>query len=188
MVDPITPPEGRVIHQGARLELRMVPLVTADEVIEKEVVVHGGAVVIVPFLTDDTLVVIRNERLAVGRELWEFPAGTLGVGENPQDCAYRELQEETGYRAATMAYLGHILSAPSWSTYRLFIFVARDLTQGEQHLEQDETIQVETVSFDNVRSMIARNEIVDAKTIAALALYSAKNGTFEIGHHEEANG
>ena len=176
MYEPIIPPEGRVVHQGTRLELRLVPLTTADEVIEKEIVVHGGAVVILPFLTDDTLVVIRNERLAVGRELWEFPAGTLGVAENPKDCAYRELQEETGYQAATMEYLGHFFSAPSWSTYRLFIFIARDLTEGEQHLEKDETIQVETVSLAKLRSMIASNEIVDAKTIAALALYTVKTG------------
>lgn len=92
MYEPITPPEGRVIHQGPRLELRLVPFMNDDEVMEKEIVVHGGAVVIVPFLTDDTLVVIRNQRLAVGRELWEFPAGTLGIGENPKDCAHRELQ------------------------------------------------------------------------------------------------
>lgn len=79
-----------------------------------------------------------------------------------------------------MEYLGQFFSAPSWSTYRLFIFIARDLASGEQRLEKDETIRVETLAFAKVRSMIASNEIVDAKTIAALALYSAKNGTFEI--------
>ncbi len=145
-----------MVHKGARLELRMVPLRNTDETIEKEVVIHGGAVVILPFLTDDTLVLIRNERLAVGRVLWEFPAGTLGVAENPQDCAYRELQEETGYQATTMEYLGQVLSAPSWSTYRLFIFIARNLTAGEQHLEEDETIQVETVSFTDFRQSLKK--------------------------------
>ncbi len=178
--ESIIPPKGRVVHRGARLELRMVPLTTADEASEKEVVVHGGAVIILPFLTHDTLVLIRNERLAVGRELWELPAGTLGMAEDPKDCAYRELQEETGYRAGTMDYLGYVLSAPSWSTYRLFIFVARDLTSGEQRLEPDETIRVETLNFATVRSMIANNEIVDAKTIAALTMYVAKHGTFDI--------
>ncbi|MDP6637240.1 MAG: NUDIX hydrolase [Phycisphaerae bacterium] len=159
----------------------MVPIEIDGEVIEKEVVVHGGAVVILPFLTDDTLVLIKNERLAVGRELWELPAGTLGDGETPKICAHRELQEETGYRADDMEYLGQVFSSPGWSTHRLFVFVARGLTRGEQNLEKDETISVETRSFDRVRSMIAGNEIVDSKTIAVFGLYSARHGVFEIG-------
>jgi ADP-ribose pyrophosphatase len=144
------------------------------DTIEKEVVVHPGAVVVLPFLTEEEIVFIRNTRLAVGQQLLELPAGTLGKGEDPATCAPRELKEETGYTASSIEPLGSMLNAPGWSTYQLFCFVARGLTAGEQQLEKDETIEVEIVRTSDVCSMIAAGLIVDGKTISTLAIYAAQ--------------
>ena len=173
MHQPIAGPEGRVVHRGSRLELRLIQMKVEDGTIEKEVVVHPGAVVVLPFLTEDEIVFIRNTRLAVGQRLLELPAGTLGKGEEPAACAQRELKEETGYTASSIEPLGSMLNAPGWSTYQLFCFVAKGLIAGTQQLEKDETIEVELVRTSDVCSMIAAGRIVDGKTISTLAIYAA---------------
>ena len=180
MYERVEPHEGRVVHTGKKLELRIARFEVGEALIDKEVVVHPGASIILPVLEDEKMVMIRNRRWAVGRELWELPAGTLGSGEDPEACAYRELREETGYQAVSMDFLGAFFAAPGWSTYRVFAFVGRDLSQGEQDTEDDESIQVAVVSFSEVYSMIARGDIVDAKTITVLALYAARYGTLEL--------
>lgn len=181
----VTAPEGRVVHQGERLEMRIVPLPAGDEVLEKEIVVHGGAVVILPILTTNSLVMIKNERLAVGRALWELPAGTLGPDEEPADCALRELQEETGYQAGKLEYLGRFFSSPGWSNHCLFVFLARALTPGEQQLEKDENISVHTILFPKLRSMIEKGDIVDAKTLAVFAMYSVRCGGLQLAEEDK---
>ncbi|HPQ45126.1 MAG TPA: NUDIX hydrolase [Syntrophales bacterium] len=169
-------PEGRVIHKGSRLELRLVTLPAERGSVEKEVVVHHGAVVILPFVTDTDIILIRNARFAIGQELWELPAGTLAPDELPEDCASRELKEETGYEATSIEPLGSFFNAPGWSTFRLYSFVARGLTAGLQQLEKDEKIDVHVISVTDVCSMIAKGQIADGKTLASLAIYAAQRG------------
>ena len=176
MYKPIPAPEGHVVHKGCRLELRLVDLPVGGDVIQKELVVHRGAVIILPLLDDDKVVLIRNFRVAVGEELWELPAGTLAAGEAPEACALRELKEETGYQASSIELLGTFFNAPGWSTYRLFAFVARGLTAGQQELERDESIQVHIIPLAEVCSMIACGEIMDGKTISAFAIHAARHG------------
>ena len=180
MYEKIHPPEGRVVHKGSRLELRLVPVPIEGGVIEKEVVVHPGAAVILPILDDQRIVLIQNKRIAVGKNLWELPAGTLDPDEDPRACAFRELTEETGYRADRMDFLGELLVAPGWATYRIFIFIARDLTPGEQTLDPGENIKVVPITFSEVCSMIADSNIIDAKTITAIGLFVSKYGKFEL--------
>jgi len=180
MCGEIRAPEGRVVHRGEKLELRIVQVEAEGEVMEKEVVVHPGAVVILPLLGDERVALIRNRRLAVGRELRELPAGTLRRGEAPEACALRELKEETGYEAGAIEFVGAFFAAPGWSTEQLFAFVARDLVPGEQELDKGERIEVDTVPLSEVPDMIKRGDIVDAKTIAALGICAAKRGTFEL--------
>lgn len=136
----------------------------------RELVAHPGAVVILPLL-DDQVVMIRNHRWAINRELWELPAGTLEPPEPPDLCAGRELVEETGYRAGRIVPLINFYSSPGFCSELLHTFVATDLEHVGQHLEETEKIQVELLPFTSVLEMVKSNQICDAKTIATLLYY-----------------
>ncbi len=128
----------RVFH-GKRFDVRTLQLPGAEgRTVSKEIVVHPGAVVILPLLDEKTVVMIRNERVAVGQTLLELPAGTLESGEDPQACAFREVIEETGYRAAKMDRLLDFFTSPGICTERMFGFVARGLEQVGQDLDETE--------------------------------------------------
>lgn len=182
MHKPIAVLEGRVVYKGSRLELRLVQLKVEGGAIEKEVVVHPGAVVVLPFLTEKEIVFIRNTRLAIDRQLLELPAGTLEKCEDPMMCARRELKEETGFAASTIESLGSMFNAPGWSTYQLFSFVAKGLTSGPQQLEKDENIVIEVVRTSEICSMIAEGQIVDGKTLSTLAIYAAQQRGGDLGN------
>jgi len=139
-----------------------------------QVVVHPGAVVILPLLDDDRVVMIRNYRVAVDSTLLELPAGTLEAGETPETCAARELEEETGYRAAKMERLCTFYTSPGILTERMYAFVARDLTHVGQNLDESEQIKVDVLSMDRIRQMLLGGDVVDGKTIATLGTYLLK--------------
>ncbi len=139
--------------------------------IEREIVVHPGAVVILAFVSDAEIVMVHNLRHAVGRELLELPAGTLEDGEEPRVCARRELEEETGYCAGTIEPLCEFYTGPGICTELMHAFVARDLNKTQQRLDRTEQIRVELLSMDRALKMIATGRISDGKTIAALSTY-----------------
>jgi len=139
--------------------------------VARDVVVHPGAVVIVPVLDEQRLVLIRNYRYTVEEELWEFPAGTREPGEEPIETARRELEEETGYRAGTMAPLMAFYTSPGFCTKWMHAFVARDLTHVGQNLQGSERIVVEEVAVSEVRRKLLAGEFTDGKTIAVLGRY-----------------
>jgi len=174
----IRPPPGKTIYKGKILELRKVSIKSGnnDEAIEKEIILHPGAVVILPILDDGEIVLIKNKRLAIGISLWELPAGTLEDNEDPRNCAYRELKEETGYTAEKLYYIGDLFTAGGWSTHRLFVFVAEGLKPGPQHLDSGEKILgSKSFSIEKIFKKIAKGEILDAKTIASIVLYKEKS-------------
>lgn len=143
----------------------------------REFVVHPGAVVIIPFLDDETLVLIRQYRPAIDEWIYEFPAGTLEEGEHPRDTAFRELEEETGYRPGRLKEIGMFFTSPGISTEKMHVFVAGDLKPGDRRPEDDELIQVMKVDFNKLLAMVGSGEIKDGKTIAALMLFLASKRT-----------
>jgi ADP-ribose pyrophosphatase len=136
-----------------------------------EVVRHPGAVVIVPVLPDGRLLFIRQFRYPVRQTLWELPAGTLRPGEEPEACARRELEEETGYRAENWAFLGDFFTTPGFTDEHMYAFLAEGLRPTVQELEADEFIEVVPLPWTEVEHRVAANEIHDGKTLAALYLY-----------------
>jgi ADP-ribose pyrophosphatase len=130
---------------------------------------HSGSVAVVPLLDDGSLVLIRQFRLAAGGVIWEIPAGGLEPGERPDDCARRELEEETGYRAARVEPLFAAYASPGTSSELMRFFLATGLEKKEQRTEEDEIITVEQLEVDEVLRLIRSGEIRDEKTIAAVA-------------------
>ena len=139
--------------------------------IQLETIEHPGAVLIVPFLNADRLVLIRQFRPVLNMYLYELPAGTLNPGERPLSCAGRELMEETGYRAGTLVKVGKIFPVPGYSTEVITIFKAQQLKSIKQisQKDADEVIRVCVMTRAQIKKLFARGRMNDAKTISALA-------------------
>ena len=140
----------------------------------RDVVVHPGAVVILPRLADGRIVFVRNHRYTVGRVLLELPAGTRAPGEEPVETARRELIEETGYRAQTIEPIAAFFTSPGVLTEQMWAFEATGLEQVGQALEEGEQIEVAEIAHGEVRRMLTAGEFMDGKTIAVLGLMLAR--------------
>jgi len=139
--------------------------------VRREMVVHPGAVLILPMLAPDRVVMIHNYRFSVGCELLELPAGTLEPGEDPAVCAGRELEEETGYVGGRIEPLGRFYTSPGFTNELMYAFVATELTATAPRPEATEQIRVTTLPLADAMAATIDGRIVDGKTIAALHLY-----------------
>lgn len=131
---------------------------------------HPGSVVVVPALGPTHLLLIRQYRYAAGEALWELPAGALEPGEDPEPAAYRELEEETGYRAGSMELLAQFYPTPGFCTERMWLFLAGGLEPTRQSLDADEAISVHRMTLGRARAMVGSGEIRDGKTIIGVLL------------------
>lgn len=138
---------------------------------QREIVVHPGAVVILPLLADGRVVLIRNYRVAVEDTLIELPAGTLEPDEDPAVTAGRELIEETGYRAQQIVPLCQFFMSPGILNERMHAYVATGSEAGESALESGEEIEPLLATFDETLAMIENGQIQDAKSIATILFY-----------------
>jgi ADP-ribose pyrophosphatase len=160
------------VYCGKICDVHRIGLRTEDgEVVQRDLIHFAGAACILPVLDDGRIVLIRNQRFAVGEELLELPAGMLEPPEPPEDCAARELTEETGFSAGGLEKLGEFFTIPGSGDERMHAYLATDLTAGEQCLEGHERIRVEIVAGDEVRRRVLDGRIHDAKTIATLSLW-----------------
>ena len=140
-----------------------------------EIVRHDGSVVLIPVAGDGRLLLVRQYRHAAGRFLWELPAGSLEVGEDPDAAARRECQEELGLIAGRLDRLLTLFPTPGFCTEVMTYYRATRLrppAEGDApaHQDEDESIEVGAFSVAEIRAMVSRGEIADLKTVAALAL------------------
>ena len=162
-----------VLHEGKRLRFEQwTTLRPGERAIVQDVVRAPGAVVVAPVLDDGSLVLIRNHRRVIGRALLEFCAGMLERHEDPAQGAARELVEETGYEAASIEFLARFYTSPGFCDEEMHVYRATGLRHVGQRLEADEEIEVLSRSAAELWSMVERGELVDGKTIAALALHA----------------
>jgi len=144
---------------------------------ELEMIRHPGASAVVPFLSDPAsddpqLLLIRQYRYAAEQYLYEVPAGRLDAGESPEQCARRELREETGCEAERVEHLLTMFTTPGFTDEKIHLFMATGLTRGADAREADEFIELETVALSRALALIQQGEIVDGKTALAI-LYAA---------------
>lgn len=165
--------EKQVIFNGTkvRLELHHLENEETGKRSRREVCVHPGAVVVLPVLPDGRIVLIRNFRYSVNETLIELPAGTLEKGEDPMNCAGRELLEETGYLAGQLKPLGSFFASPGILTEKLYAFAAYDLERRSAAPEEGEEIELAPTPLADAIEMIRHGEIHDGKTIATLLMY-----------------
>jgi ADP-ribose pyrophosphatase len=165
MPDPVRI-HRKLLHKGVKFDFEILEWEGREgRTVRRENVRHPGAVAILPVLGDGRVVLIENFRAAAGRVLLEFPAGTLEAGEAPDACAHRELVEETGYRAATMRKLGRFYTSPGLSDELMHGYVATDLTEVGQDLQDDEDLKVRPVSVQEAFGLLRSGELVDGKSI-----------------------
>ncbi len=163
--------ESRVLYRGRVVTLRLDTVrLPNGHITQREIVEHRGAVAIVPLLNADTVLLIRQYRQAVGETLLEIPAGTLEPDEPPDQCAARELREETGYQAAHLRHLFSQYLAPGYSQEVLHVYLAESLQPTRQHLDEDELTELVPTPLNQIADMILEGTIKDSKTIAGLLM------------------
>jgi ADP-ribose pyrophosphatase len=170
-------PQRRVIYRGRKVDLALQQVRLADgSEEEREVVLHRGAVALVPMVDRDHVCLVRNERYAVGRTLLEVPAGTLDPGETPEETARRELREETGYEAGRLTRIGQWFVSPGVINERMFLFLCEDLHPGPTAHQPDETLEPVVVAWDEAVQMVRDGRIEDAKTMLAVLICDRLRG------------
>jgi ADP-ribose pyrophosphatase len=158
--------DGGVVYDGHFLKVERDRIRLPDgKESHREFIRHPGAVVILPLLPDGRILLERQFRYPNGKVFIEFPAGKIDPGEDHLDCAKRELVEETGYTAAKWRFVCTIHNAIAYSDEHLEIFLAEDLTQGEQQLDAGEFLELFTVTLPELLDLVRRGEITDVKTI-----------------------
>jgi len=147
-----------------------------DKTYQREVVHHPGSAVIIPVFEDGTIALVRQYRHPAVRYLLEAPAGTLKRGEVPEEGAARELEEELGFVAARLEKLSEFFVSPGFCEEKMWVYLATDLMETRQQLEDDEILEVVRIPFSQALSMITTREIEDAKTIIGVMLAAPRVG------------
>jgi len=165
--------EKQVLYDGkkVRLELHRIENEVTGHRSQREVCAHPGAVVVLPLLAGDKVMLIRQRRYTVNDVLMELPAGTLEKGEDPMNCAGRELVEETGLMAKRLKPIGWFYTSPGILSEKIYAFAAYDLEQSVSALEEGEDIELHPVMFHEAVAMCFDGRIHDGKTIATLLMY-----------------
>jgi len=162
---------SETLVEGRAFKIRRDVLKTPDGRETKlDIVEHGGSIVLVPIDEEGNLLFVRQYRHAAGGELLELPAGTRNGDEPFEDCAAREVREETGLEAGRLQRVGDFYLAPGYSTEFMAVFLATELKDNPLQADEDEFLQVEKIPVRNATRIFERGEILDAKSLAAWLL------------------
>ena len=165
------------IYEGKVFDIRIDEIRDGDVEYKREIVVHKGSAVVIPVFEDGTAALVRQYRHAAGKYLLEVCAGTLNEGEDPETGAIRELEEEIGVTAAKIEKLTEFYVSPGFLTEKMFVFLATELTEVGQKLEEDELLTIERHPFPELIEMIRNGEIEDAKTMVGIMLAAERVGS-----------
>ena len=162
--------DGRIIN----LQKRTIKL-QSGKIAHREIIKHPGSVAIIPILDNNTIILIEQYRSALEKVILEIPAGTLDHSEKPEDCARRELLEETGYQARNFRKLLASYTTPGYSDEEMHFYLATELTYKGARPEEDENIRTRMIKLDEINRMIKNEEIKDMKTICGISRINSKS-------------
>ena len=164
----------KTIYEGKKIRLTVADVVLPNgRSVERELVEHPGAVVILPLFDDGRVLFEDHYRASIDGRILELPAGTLEPGEEPIECARRELAEETGLEAQEVVHLATFYTSPGVLTEKMHAYLARGLSRGDDDLQDDEVMEPVEIPMDEALEMAAAGRLADAKTIATLFLARA---------------
>lgn len=168
--------DRKLIYKGSIVDFYKDTIEAPNgNVVEWDFVRQKGAAAVIAVLEDGRLLMVRQYRNALDRETIEIPAGGLNGETEPTDvAAKRELQEETGYTCDTLEFLMSVRTTVAFCNEKIDIYVAKNLTPGKQHLDEDEFISVEAYTIDQLTEMIIKGEIQDGKTVSGILTYKEK--------------
>ncbi len=167
--------DRKLMYKGSMLSMYADTIYTPDGNTAKwDYIEHSGAAAVVPVLEDGRILLVRQYRNALDRETLEIPAGGINKGEESITAATRELEEETGYKSDNLEHLISIVTAVAFCDEVVEIYIAKNLTKTQQHLDPDEYIEIEAYTTDELSEMIYSGKIQDSKTIAAIMSYINK--------------
>lgn len=177
MADSVIRLKRQLRYQGTILKIYEDTVLANGHEAHWDFIHHDGVAAVLPVTDDGKILMVRQYRNALDRETLEIPAGKLDAADEPKiQCAYRELEEETGYRTEHMEYLMSVNTTVAFCDEAIDIFVARDLIPSHQHLDEDEVIDVEAWELKDLLELIYSGKMTDAKTVAAITAYAVKFG------------
>jgi len=168
---------SRKVFDGRVFNVTVDTVSEGELTYQREVVHHNGSAVIVPVFDDGTVALVKQYRHPAVRYLLEVPAGTLAKGERPDAGAARELKEELGLVATRLEKLSEFFVSPGFCEEKMWVYLATELSEGEQALEDDEILEVVRLPIVDALEMITSGEIQDAKTIIGLMLAAPRVGS-----------
>ena len=171
--------DSNKVFEGRVFSVTVDTVREGDQTHLREVVHHPGSAVILPAFDDGTIALVRQYRHPAVKYLLELPAGTLNDKERPEAGAARELEEELGVRAGKLEKLSEFFVSPGFCEEKMWLYLATDLTETKQRLEDDEFIEIVRVPIERALQMITDGEIEDAKTIIGLILAGPRLGASE---------
>lgn len=163
----------KLVYQGAVIDMYQDDILTpAGKVVHWDFIGHKGAAAVVAVTGEGKLVMVRQYRNALDRETLELPAGARDyAGEPTRDCAFRELREETGYTAGKLEYLMTLRTAIAYCDELIDVYLATELSKGEQDLDEDEVVDVVELDLESLCRMVYEGQLQDAKTVAGIMAY-----------------
>ena len=177
MADSVIRLKRQLRYQGTILKIYEDTVLANGHEAHWDFIHHDGAAAVLPVTDDGKILMVRQYRNALDRETLEIPAGKLDAADEPKiQCAYRELEEETGYRTEHMEYLMSVNTTVAFCDEAIDIFVARDLIPSHQHFDEDEVIDLEAWELKDLLELIYSGKMTDAKTVAAITAYAVKFG------------
>ncbi|QUH31823.1 NUDIX hydrolase [Vallitalea guaymasensis] len=167
--------DRKEVFNGKRVRLVIDKLkMPNDKEVNWELITHPGAAAVIPVDNDGNVIMVRQYRNAADEYVLEIPAGGVEEGEDPSICAKRELEEETGYKSDNIEYLLKFYSSIGITDEMISIYVATDLQESQQNLDDDEYVTIEKYKLDELVDMIYSGQITDGKTISGLLAYKCK--------------
>lgn len=171
--------ESETVYEGKVFDVVKSKIREEDNEYEREVVKHGGSGVVIPVFEDKTIALVKQYRHPAKKFLLELLAGTVEKDETPEECAMREIEEEIGMKAGKLEKLSEFYVSPGFLSEKMHVFLATELTESEQNLDDDENITIVKLSFDKAFKKIRNSEFEDAKTIVGIILAGKRFG-FEL--------